>query len=123
MLNKSKIQQVVAEMEAALEEVAKKHGLTARRGNVRFTSDNFNVKFDVARVTEGGDAVTPEMTALKLYHPNLVGKTFNDRGEKIQFVGYNRSAHKYPLLFKNLSNGKVYKTNTVHAQQLLKLAA
>jgi hypothetical protein len=112
---RDRVRAIVADIESTLRALETKHGVRIRRGNARFTADTITLKVEVARVNQDtGEALSKEMVALKMRYPLLVGKTYISphSGKKIQFVGYNGRARKYPLIYKEVHSTKRFRTSS-----------
>ena len=115
MLTKSKLKQIRIDMDKALAEVAKKHGLQFELGNISFSSDNFRMKIEANTVKADGSVETKEAKAFKQkaaqfgLKPEMLGKTFITAcGTELTITGLNTRAHANPINAVG-ANGKSYK--------------
>lgn len=112
---KTNVRQLEAEVQAAMEAIAKKHGLTVTPRGGRFSGGSATLKTEFAVVAEDGTVKTPEYEALQL-HARLWGvdaakfDEFRDfNGEEFKVVGYRTRAPKKPFIIENQA-GKQYIT-------------
>lgn len=111
------------EVEAAIEAIAAKHGLTFQRGNGKFSADSFrisNIEFGI-KATTASSAADKGRTrvnaaaenAYNLYSRihNLppVGTVFTKNREKLRILGWDTKKQKYPIMLENVDTGKTYK--------------
>jgi hypothetical protein len=115
MLTKSKLNQIRIDMDKALAEVAKKHGLQFELGGINFSSDNFRMKLEANTVKADGSVETKEAKAFKMkaaqygLKPDMLGKTFiASCGTKLTITGLNTRAYANPINAVG-ANGKSYK--------------
>lgn len=95
------------EINAALQEVAAKHGITIKLGNGTYTS--VSADFKVSLKVEG--AAESELDNWALFHDlpkGLFGRTFKSGGETYTISGVKPRSSKFPILATN-SQGKTYK--------------
>lgn len=102
--NRTNLATLRGDMQRALDEVAKKHGISISVDNARFTAQNVKITVNAAVVSKSGAAVTPERQALELRFPGLADKTIWLRAAtgKIngKIVGYAARKRKYPFIVK-----------------------
>jgi hypothetical protein len=119
MITREKLQLIRKDMDKALEEVAKKHGLKKlAAGNATFLKSSFTIK--VEGILEGGES--PEEQLYNMYVdimklPPLHTK-FTEQGREYEIVGMN--SRRSPLI-KETSNGKMFKTTAQRLQIVEKL--
>jgi hypothetical protein len=91
-----------SELDSALSEIAKKHGITLQAGSIRFSAGEAKIGV-VARVTESRIISDAFIEHMKLYglkaNVEINGKTL---------VRYDRKKIKYPFIYKDKS-GKMFK--------------
>ena len=102
------------EINAALEDVAKKHNISIEAGSASFSPNNGSFKLEIATLGKGGVAVTPEVEALKHYKGILglkfgFGDTFTSRGDSYKVTGLKPRSSKYPVIAENVVTGQSYK--------------
>ena len=102
------------EIDEALDQVAKKYGITISAGNCSFSGNEANFKLKLNTIGEGGTVITRESQMWDLYkgrtncsHLN-VGDTIQLQGNSYTLTGYNTRAKKAPIQFKD-SKGNGYK--------------
>jgi len=102
------------EFEAAVQKIAKKHGLSIQLKSRKFGSGSFSAKLEAAVVSQGGVAETKEARAyaqlagMKGFKKNL-GDTFTSRGVAYIVTGYNTRAHRMPIQAKRVGDGAGFK--------------
>jgi hypothetical protein len=105
-----------AEIDAALKQVAEKHGISLRAGNARFGPDNMSMKLEAAIISSDGQVKSPERTdferhaAMFGFKADDLGATFPFRGTTYEIVGLKVRSRKYPVLGKR-ADGKTFKFN------------
>ncbi len=102
---KSNLNTLRRDIDAALEAVAEKHGISVNLGNARFDSTSVAWKLNLATIGGDGVAKTPERTALERLYPQLVDKevTVNGKGGRKltgTVIGYKTRGRKYPFIVK-----------------------
>lgn len=117
--------QVRPELNAAVEEVAKKYGITIRFGNARFTDLNatFTVDVGIAPSAEFDPAKAlwdQHCKSLGLT-PEDFGKEFCFIGEKVPYriCGYNPKGRTNNILIRRVSDGKEFLTNALSVKTSL----
>lgn len=104
------------EIEAALVPVAKKHGISIRRGRGTFTEESYTVRIECSLLNEKGEAVTKEAQDFQRYaglfglEPGHFGRVFQYQGERFTICGLKVRSRKFPILARR-SDGKVFKLN------------
>lgn len=117
-MTKTKVQEVMADMEKAMKELEAKHGVKiSRAGNVRYSDVDFNAKFKVeianSSVVEDREQEKFEQLArMKNFNPNGFGETFENNGLTLKIVGCNSRASKNPIVLED-QDGKKYKMSLV----------
>lgn len=102
------------EIDEALDQVAKKYGITISAGNCTFSGNEANFKLKLNTIGEGGTAITRESQMWNLYKGRTncshlsVGDTIQLQGNSYILTGYNTRAKKAPIQFKD-SKGNGYK--------------
>lgn len=117
-LDRQTVKNMSSDMERELEAVAKKYGVQIDMGGGTYDPDgNFaNFKVKVSTLSEDGTAQTKEAEDFKrraaMYglSADMLGKSFELRGEMFTVTGLAAKAKKYPVLIKN-SQGKDYKVS------------
>ena len=95
----------------ALEEM-RLPGLDIKVGTIRYSHRDAKVTLTFMR--EGTDS--PELEALKRYHPDLAGKTFKSAGHEFELIGFKPKSPRFPFIAKR-DDDKNYKfpRETVYA--------
>ena len=106
------------DIDRALKEIGEKWGVSMKMGNIRFTDQSFSGKIEaaLADATQGGDpreakwaADYKRYAALYEMPPNMVGKPVVFNGSEFTLLGYNTRGKTYPIMARNIADGKVYK--------------
>lgn len=99
------------EINAALQAVATKHGITLKYGGCSFTPTEARFRITGFIPTDGAE--TPEAAEFKHYAtlvgllPEHLGQTFECNGNTYRITGMTRRGGKYPILAER--NGKGFK--------------
>lgn len=111
-INRDNIRQLRDEMNAALNLVLKKHGVTAVVGNASFTPGDvtFKVKVSVGSADDAAKREWDRYCVMFGLTPDLFGKKFVSRGTEFTITGIAKKGRDYPVLATN-DNGTVYKFN------------
>ena len=115
MIDKELLKQLRIELNVAIADVAKKHKISLKIGNARYTSNNFTFKLEGALLTEDGKVVDKSRTDYKTYcemygmKPEWLDKSFItlDRDE-YKIVELNSRARKNPIIAENVNTKKRY---------------
>ena len=112
--NKPQIVQLRSEIDNALDQVAKKYGITISAGNCSFSGNEANFKLKLNTIGDGGTVITRESKMWDLYksrtncsHLNI-RDTITIQGNSYTLSGYNTRARKAPINFTD-SRGNGYK--------------
>lgn len=113
-MTKAKIEKIDRQLQKAFMEIAEKHGLNVKRGNIRYSESGFKytgLEFNIIS-PDGLDAV--ESNQFKTYAPlhgikaSALGKTFNDSGDVLRLVGFKNRNRKDKFLLED-QNGNRFK--------------
>lgn len=123
------LRMLMDEAEPALKALAEKHGLVLQRSYKSYQKGTLPVMFDfiIREENEAGEVLTREAIEFKKYatafglKPEDLGRTFESRGETYEICGASIKSSKYPILAKNVKNGKILKF--MLESVILKLAA
>jgi len=113
-----------AEIEVALREVAKRHGLHLTMKGGRFDATTYTPKFEFATISQGGNAETREASAFKQWakafglEPSDLNATIQHKGHKYKIVGANPNAKRMPILLTR-SDGRGVKMGADYVRFLL----
>lgn len=119
-ITKPFLQALRTDLEAAMAEVAKKHGIVLRVGNCSFTETTAKFALEVAALGEGeesGDVATLRarqdwktnekyLTAMYGLKPEWLGQSFTYGGKTYTVLGLMPKRQKYPVYVRNESEGK-----------------
>lgn len=120
MFTKANLPLIRKDIDAALAEVAKKHGINLSIGNIRFNAESFRTTLNAAvRTTSTTGAVADtgslEMSALLAVAKGTFGSTFDVNKYynspslgAVKFVGYHPRKPKYPFIVATAA-GKRFK--------------
>jgi hypothetical protein len=113
-LDRTAVRRINDDIQSALDTVAKRYGVQIKVGNSRFSNTNCTTKIDISTVNEGGTVMTKEATDFNRFAASFgitkkLGDTFDFRYDTYEIVGLKPRSSKYPVLAKNLSNGKTFK--------------
>lgn len=119
------LQMIGAEIEKALGEVGKKHGVAIKRGNGTYADDYATLKLDMSVVQEDGTPLTKEAADFKRYatiygfQAEDLGRTFTQNGKKWIIRGWKPAA-RLSLVCEEAFTHKMYKLNPDQALKSLK---
>ena len=112
--NRANIKGLRNEIDEALDQVAKKYGITISAGNCTFSGNEANFKLKLNTIGDNGTVITRESQMWDLYksrtncsHLNI-GDTITIQGNSYTLSGYNTRARKAPINFTD-SRGNGYK--------------
>jgi hypothetical protein len=116
-LSKAVLQAMRADLDKALADVAKKHGLQSlRSGNCTFNPDSGNFTMKVEGIAQGGTdkksaAEAAEYDMYRDFKPELPprGSKFEHSGKRHEVIGCNRGCTK---IITRASDGKKYQFQT-----------
>jgi len=113
-LDRTAVRRINDDIQSALDAVANRYGVQIKVGNSRFSDSNCTTKIDISTVNEGGTVMTKEATDFNRFATSFgitkkLGDTFEFRYDTYEIVGLKPRSSKYPVLAKNLSNGKTFK--------------
>jgi hypothetical protein len=103
-----------ADINAALEAVFAKHGVTGNIGNISYDADEFRTKLTVNTVKTAAEEAEAERSEFELYAFRFgltgkeFGKTFTHGGKSYEITGIKPRCRKYPILGTN-TRGKTFK--------------
>ena len=110
------------EIDEALDQVAKKYGITISAGNCSFSGNEANFKLKLNTIGEGGTVITRESQMWDLYKSRTncshlsIGDKITIQGNTYTLTGYNTRAKKAPIQFKD-SRGNGYKCSIAMLNQ------
>ena len=111
------VAQITEDCRAALEEVARKHGMLLEQKRCSYHYHDMPVPFQLTYpvVTEDGEqlgkaAIRFRQLAITYgMKPEWLGATFLSRGKTYKITGLNTRARKYPICADCIENGRSYK--------------
>lgn len=117
MITRSLLRTIRTDAEAALLDVAAKHGVQLTVGSGSFARDgsNASLKLEIAGIADDGQVMTKEATDFKRLAssfgltPEDLGMTFTFNGKEFRLLGCNPRNYKNPIIAENVKNGKTYK--------------
>lgn len=117
--DRAALREVRNRMEEALKKVSDDLGISFEIGKIRYSSDMFRTQI-ICVVANTSDDSSVAKVQWNQYcsryslSPDDFGKTFKSLSKtqanaNFEIVGCKPKSHKYPILAKNLSDGKTYK--------------
>lgn len=109
--NKQTLKIMRQDIDSALEAVAKKHGVSFKLGNIRYTGSDFRTKLECF----AGDASDAAQQAFERdawrvgVKKTAFGQTFTQGNITYKITGINTRAKKYPIKAESMNRGKRYK--------------
>ena len=117
-MNRNNIKMVRAELEKAINEVAKKHGMVGSLGTITFTVDSFRCKLEMVNsdsIPKDGKAKDKKFRDAYNQYAKWNGDNWlpidseiTVMGKTLKIVGYNTRAKKFPIVVVD-NDGKRYK--------------
>ncbi len=112
--NRANIKGLRNEIDEALDQVAKKYGITISAGNCTFSGNEANFKLKLNTIGDNGTVITRESQMWDLYKSRTncshlsIGDKITIQGNSYTLSGYNTRARKAPINFTD-SRGNGYK--------------
>lgn len=111
------------DIDAAVESVAKKYGLSSiKTGNASYSPNTFSIKLEGVL---DGNAKAEENASLSNQYArmlglpdNIVGKKFSSQGHDFIVERIDPNKPKFPIIGKRVSDGKMFKFTTDVAARL-----
>ena len=113
-LERSTVRDLSADIQAALQAVALKHGITFTPKGCTFSSTSATFRIEAAVIGDGGVAETRERTDFPRYaglfglKPEWLDKSFVHGANTFTIIGIATRKSKQPVLAKQQGNGKTY---------------
>lgn len=120
-MNRAQANAIAKDVAAALDAIAKKHGLTYTRGGGKFDDSMFrisNIQFDVPASSDvplgkkpKGVATAKQIDCYNWYRNTLhkdlpeIGAVIVDRRATLRVTGWNTKAKKNPIMLVDVDNG------------------
>ncbi len=121
-IQRSDLRAIAADINAALETVGEKHGITLTTGNSTYSDRDFTMRLKgVVCVGDDGEAIDGDQLIFEResiligVSADKYGTTFDNLGKTFTICGLNRKAKKYPIIAKDAA-GKKYKFPAAVAQ-------
>lgn len=127
--DKQNLPQLRAEINAALEAIGAKFGVSLQAGNASFQATNATFKL-VCQVGEDksiGDLKAEKAAAaLKAFQPLYfrqlpLDKHYKMQNDVFEIVGYNTRGRTQPMLIKSVKSGKEYKCSIEQLERAVKV--
>lgn len=119
--DRNNLDEIRADINAALESVAEKHGITLSIGNISYESTRFTTKL-TAQTGDGSEHEQKEF-ARNCWRYNIpeswYGKSFVAEGQTFTITGINTRARKSPINFKDVK-GRMYKASPEYVKAFMK---
>lgn len=124
-MKKSDLQLIRNDINAALESVGKKHGLTLHAGNCSYGENNcsFKLECQVEGAATKEESAFTEMASFYGLKADDLGRVFSMGGDLYKICGLSARSRKYPILCEKSANGKIYKFRDADVARHLKTAA
>lgn len=111
--DKATLKALRAEMQEVMNKYAVKANLEIEVGNMRFSSAEVDIK--VKAKVKGATTMTDKLLEMAASRAGI--KSFkNAKGDEL--VKYNSRSYKYPFVYKNASDGKMYKCDERMAKMM-----
>lgn len=126
MLTKDSVRDISRDINAAIQSVAKKHGIKLSMNGGTYQSSNAVLKIKVSTISESGIVETKERISYiqnhKLYDlkREWLDQTFTNGGFVYKIIGLNTRAYKRPVLCER-NDGKVYKLSAENVRMWINL--
>lgn len=124
-ITKANFRQFSTDLEAALAELGEKYGVKITAGSAKANGTNMEMKINCSEIASDGSIETKEAADFKLY-AGIFGLSVDDLnkeiiygGKRYQITGAKPRSHKFPILAKNLGDGKIYKLPTEGVKKAL----
>ncbi len=124
-MNSKQLKKISSEIDVALAEIAKKHGLNFNRGNVLWTAAGFKFKgVEFTETTENGlDAAAVEefnhyakFSGIKL---EALNQEFTTNGDVLKIIGWKNKNRKDKVLLEQVNTGDKLKASLSLIKTLL----
>jgi hypothetical protein len=119
--DKASCKAIAADILAVMGAIEKKYGVKISRSRGTFNSTNYTLKLEIYTLDNDGKAVDKYRDAFaQIQLGPWLDKVFTDAWDrKFQIVGWDRKAHKYPVLAKSQEDGKTYKFQMKHIEKYM----
>ena len=110
--DRTNLKQIRTDLEAALDNLSKKHQISLTVGNISFNDMSFSTKIKAA-ITDGDNSIDKIEWATHAWRFGLeeddFGKTFTHNGKLYITVGIKPRSSKYPLVAQRVGTTDQYK--------------
>lgn len=113
-------------VEAELVKVGKKFGVSFKYTGGTYNGSEFKLKILSMTLNKDGKVKDKRAEAFKQmahmygFKPSDLGKVFISGFRRMEIVGLNPSAHKYPIIAKDIATGKRFKYDDAMVKLLMK---
>lgn len=114
-INREFLQSLNADINEALAEIAKKHGVSIQTGKGRFEANNAQITLNIGTISEEGFVNTREAEDFRFHAPKfgidpaVLGTTITYGPEQYTIIGMLPRSKKMPILAKQIRTGKTMK--------------
>lgn len=115
VIERSTCQMLRPELEAALQSVATKYGVSISLGSASFSPDNVTFKLIVAVKSASGDAMTKEASDFKMFcnmygmKPSDLHREFTYGGNRYKLLGCKPRSSRFPIIALKLATNQRFK--------------
>lgn len=128
MITRDTAQLITNDVLAALDEVAKKHGVAFSNRGGNFSAENLTIRLEAAVVNPDGTVSTRNAKTFEglapMYglKPEWLNQTFVSGGNEFTIIGLNTRRSKNPVECRKTSNQKIYIFRAETVKNLMALA-
>lgn len=116
---KNTLNALTKELEVAMNEVLKQHGVTGRFAGGNFTEFEAKIKFQLnIATTEAKENKMAETENRMKAYANIYGLTVKSKDGSKLLVDYKPRNHKYPFIYLEARTGKRFKTTLESAKRM-----
>lgn len=121
---KSNLNDLRSDLTTLLSEYTKKTGVHFNVGNIRFSSNEANIKLSATLPNAQGVLESAEEKAFNMFAKmDHIALKLNELGVSstlgyVKFVGYKSRNRKYPYIVEQRASGKRYKMSVDHARRI-----
>ncbi len=115
MLDKNGLILIEKDIQQALKEVGKKHGVSIKSSGGKWTQSWAELKVRIELLTQSGEVLTRESEEFKRYcghyglKPDHLGREFACAGATYTITGLKTTNFKSPILARHNGSGVIYK--------------
>lgn len=116
-LDRATIRLINADVDQALQAVAKKYGVNLSLGSTRFSQQEMTTKVTFQLAGEKGESLA-DLNSVDLFlGPGTFGKVISLHGKLLRIDGFNRRGKSTPVLATCLGDGKRYRLSRETAKE------